>query len=86
MVKCEFWQKNEMYAVTNVCKCMSHYVCKCMSITYVDDRTDEYIVLCKFGSHTISGKRVTGVGPPKPPSPPAVSGSPKKPGLNRVHT
>ena len=28
------------------------------------DRTDEYILLCIFGSRTISGYRVTGVGPP----------------------
>ena len=52
---------------------------------YLDDRTDEYIILCKFGSQTISGHRVTGVEPLKPPSPPPVTGSPKKPGLNRVN-
>ena len=34
---------------------------------YLDDRTDEYIMLCKFGSYTISGYRVTGVGPPNLP-------------------
>ena len=51
------------------------------------DRTDEYIIMCEFGRHTISGYRVTVVGPPKlspfpPPLP--VSGTSKKPGLNRV--
>ena len=49
---------------------------------YLDDRNNEYIVLCKFGSHTISGCRVTGVGPPEPPPP--GPGKQKKPGLNRV--
>ena len=44
---------------------------------YLDDGTVEYIILCKFGSHIISGYRVTGVGPPVP-------GSLKEPGLNRV--
>ena len=34
---------------------------------YLDDKTDEYIILCKFGSHTISGYKVTVVGPPKRP-------------------
>ena len=29
----------------------------------------DYIVLCKLESHTISGCRVTGVGPPMPPPP-----------------
>ena len=28
---------------------------------YLDDRNNEYIVLCKFGSHSISGCKVTGV-------------------------
>ena len=32
---------------------------------YLDDRNNEYIVLCKFVSHTISGCRVTVVWPPK---------------------
>ena len=49
---------------------------------YLDDRNNLYIVLFKFGGHTISGCRVTGVGPPEPPPP--VLGSKKKPGLNRV--
>ena len=48
---------------------------------YLDDRNNLYIVMCKCGSHTISGCRVTGVGPPEPPP---VLGSKKKPGLNRV--
>ena len=52
---------------------------------YLDDRNNDYIVLCELGSHTISGCRVTGVGPPEPPPPP-VMGSKKKPGLNRVNT
>ena len=36
----------------------------------VDDRNNDSIVLCKLGSHTISGcrSRVTGVGPPELPS------------------
>ena len=51
---------------------------------YLDDRNNDYIVMCKYGSHTISGCRVTGVGPPEPPPP--VLGSKKKPGLNRVNT
>ena len=50
---------------------------------YLDDRNNEYIVLCKFGSHIISGYRVSGVGPPKPPSP-GPGKQIKKPGLNRV--
>ena len=37
---------------------------------YLDDRNNDYIVLCKLGSHTINGCRVTGVGPPEPPPPP----------------
>ena len=52
---------------------------------YLYDRADEYIILWKFGSHAISGYRVTDVGPPKPPHP-SVPGSSKKPGLNRVKT
>ena len=32
---------------------------------YLDDKNDDYIVLCKFGSHTISGYRVIGIGRPK---------------------
>ena len=62
----------------------SHYVMVTNKLS-LDDRNNEYIVLCKFGSHiyTISGCRVTGVGPPKPPPP--VLGSKKKPNLNRVN-
>ena len=52
---------------------------------YLDDRNNDYIVLCKLGSYTISSCRVTGVGPPEPPPPPPVMGSKKKPGLNRVN-
>ena len=59
----------------------SHYLMVTNKL-YLDDRNNEYIVLCKFGNHTISGYRVTGVGPPEPPPP--VLGSKKKPGLNRV--
>ena len=55
----------------------SHYVLVTNKL-YLDDRNNDYIVLCKLGSHTIRGCRVTGVG-----SPP-VLGSKKKPGLNRV--
>ena len=51
---------------------------------YLDDRNNDYIVLCKLGSYTISGCRFTGVGPPEPPPPP-VLGSKKKLGLNRVN-
>ena len=58
----------------------SHYVMVTNKL-YLDDRNNDYIVLCKLGSHTISGCRVTGVGPPEPPPPP-VLGSKKKPGLN----
>ena len=36
---------------------------------YLDDRTDEYIILFKFGSRTMSCYIVTGVGPPKLPQP-----------------
>ena len=36
---------------------------------YLDDRNDEYIIMCKFGSHTISGYSVTGEGPPKEKGP-----------------
>ena len=64
----------------------SHYVIVTNKL-YLDDRNNEYIVLCKFGSHTISGCRVTGVGPPKrplPPPPPPGPGKQKRPGLNRV--
>ena len=50
---------------------MSHYVMVTNKL-YQDDRTDEYIILCKFGSHNITGYTVTGVEPPKAP------------GLNRV--
>ena len=50
---------------------------------YLDDRNNEYIILCKFGSHSISGYTVTGVGPPKHP-PPRSQEAKKKPGLNRV--
>ena len=59
----------------------SHYVMVTNKL-FLDDRNNEYIVLCKFGSHTISGYRVTGVGPPEPPPGP---GKQKKPGLNRVN-
>ena len=52
---------------------------------YLDDRNNDFIVLCKLGSHTISGCRVIGVGPPESPPPPhPVQGSKKKPSLNRV--
>ena len=59
----------------------SHYVMVTNKL-YLDDRNNDYIVLCKLGSHTISGCRVTGVGPSEPPP---VLGSKKKPGLNRVN-
>ena len=58
----------------------SHYVMVTNKL-YLGDINNDYIVLCKLGSHTISGCRVTGVGPPEPPP---VLGSKKKPGLNRV--
>ena len=60
----------------------SHYVMVTNKL-YLDDRNNDYIVLCKLGSHTISGCTVTGVGPlePIPPGP----GKQKKPGLNRVN-
>ena len=65
----------------------SHYVTVTNKL-YLDIRTDEYIILCKFSSHKISGYRVTFIGrlkpPPLPPPRPPVPGSPKKPGLNRV--
>ena len=48
---------------------------------YLDDRNNDYIVLCKLGSHTISGCRVTGVGPLKPPRSWEAK---KEPDLNRV--
>ena len=59
----------------------SHYVMVTNKL-YLDDRNNDYIVLCKLGSHTISGCRVTGVGPPE--APPPGPGKQKKPGLNRV--
>ena len=59
----------------------SHYV-MVTNKQYLDDRNNDYIVLCKLGSHTINGCRVREVGPPQPPPP--VLGSKKKPGLNRV--
>ena len=61
----------------------SHYVMATKKL-YLDGTNNDYIVLCKLGSHTISGCRVTGVGPPEPPPPP-ILGSKKKPGLNRVN-
>ena len=61
----------------------SHYVMMTNKL-YPDDRNNDYIVLCKLGSHTISGCRVTGVGPPEPP-PPGSWEAKKKPGLNRVN-
>ena len=54
----------------------SHYVTVTKKL-YLDARADEYIILCKFISHTISGYRVTCVGPLKPEKP-------EKRGLNRV--
>ena len=59
----------------------SHYVMVTNKL-YLDDRNNDYIVMCKLGSHTISGCRVTGVGPPEPP--PVLGSKKKKPGLNRV--
>ena len=61
----------------------SHYVMVTKK-QYLVDRHNEYIVLCKFESHTISGCRVTGVGPPKPPPPPTSPRKQKKSGLNIV--
>ena len=63
---------------------MSHYAMVTNKL-YLGDRNNDYIVLCKLRSHTISGCRVTGVGPPEPPPPPPGTGKPKKPGLNRVN-
>ena len=60
----------------------SHYVMVTNKL-YLDDRNNDYIVLCKLGSHKISGCRVIGVGPPEPP-PPGPGKQKKKPGLNRV--
>ena len=48
---------------------------------YLRDKNNHHIVLCKLGSHTISGCRVTGVRTPEPPR----SWEAKKPGLNRVN-
>ena len=59
----------------------SHYVMVTNKL-YLDDRNNDYIVLCKLGSHTISGCRVKGVGPPE--APPVLGSKKKKPGLNRV--
>ena len=36
---------------------------------YLYDRTDDFIILCQFGSSIISGYRVTGVGAPGPRKP-----------------
>ena len=58
----------------------SHYVM--VTNKLYNDRTDDHIILCKFGSHTISGYRVAGVGPSKPPLP--VPGSSKKPDRNMI--
>ena len=77
IVKYEFSQYIELYDVTLT----SHYVMVTNKL-YLDDRNNEYIVLCKFGSHTISGCRVIGLGRPSPPSP--GPGKQKNPGLNRV--
>ena len=63
----------------------SHYVMVTNKL-YLDDRNNNYIVLCKLESQTISACRVTGVGPPESPPPPPVMGSKKKPGLNRVNS
>ena len=65
---------------------MSHYVMVTNKL-YLYDRTDEYIILCKYGSHNISGYTVTGVEPPKPPHrlPPGPKKAQKSPvciGLN----
>ena len=49
----------------------SHYV-MVTNKPYLDERNNYYIVLCKLGSHKISGCRVTGVGPPEPPPPPVL--------------
>ena len=65
-----------MYDVTVT----THYVMITNKL-HLHVRTDEYIILCKFDSHTISAYRVTGVGPPKPSPGPQ---KPKKVGLNRV--
>ena len=46
----------------------SHYVMVTNKL-YLYNRNNDYIVLCKLGSHTISGCRDTGVGPPEPPPP-----------------
>ena len=70
-------KKIELYDVTMT----SHYVIVTNKL-YLDDRNNDYIVLCKLGSHTISGYRVTGVGPPEPP--PGPGKQKKKLGLNRV--
>ena len=51
---------------------------------YLDDINNDFIVLRKLGSHRISGCRVTGVGPPEPPTGPGKQK--KKPGLNRVNS
>ena len=63
----------------------SHYIMMTNKL-YLDDRNNDYIVLCKLGSHTISGCRVTGVGPPEPPPPPRSWEAKRKPGLNRIKT
>ena len=58
----------------------SHFVMVAHKI-HLDVIIDQYIILCKFGSHTISGYRGTGVGPPNPPTP-----APTPTVLNRVKT
>ena len=62
----------------------SHYIMVTNKL-YLDDRNNEFIVMCKLGSHTISGCRVTGVAPTEPPPPPPGPGKQNKPGLNRVN-
>ena len=47
----------------------SHFVMVAHKL-HLDVIIDQYIILCKFGSHTISGYRGTGVGPPNPTPPP----------------
>ena len=64
-MKYGFSQYIELYGVILT----SHYVMVTNKL-YLDDINSLYIVLCKFGSYTISGCRVTGVGPPEPPPPP----------------
>ena len=63
---------------------MTSYYVMVTNKLYLDDRNNDYTVLCKLGSHTISGCRVTGVGPPEPPPP--GPGKQIKTGLSRVKT